>query len=725
MTSGEERRASSERSRLLLELEVIRDLTLATDEPAGLDATLSRSLEKICRATDWDLAQAWLPDAQGVLICRADWHEGGPATSFADVSRKLSLPPGKGLPGTVWMGGRASWISPISAADDFLRRSAADAAGLRAGMAVLVVAAGEAAAVLEFFAHRQREEEDWVTGLMVSVASQLGSLIRRKRTEEALRESESRFRSVAETAPDGIVSGDCSGRIVYLNAAAERMFGYAADDVVGAPLTLLMPDGIDTQPSTRASPDGQKRLTNRTLALTGRRADGSHFPLELSLGSWKRFEETFSTGIIRDVSGREQIERENRRLEEQLQDARRLETVGRLAGGIAHDFNNLLAVIINYSALAAEELAPQSEVRQDVEEIQNAAERAAALTQQLLTFSRREPPKPEILSLKPILDAVDDLLRGILGDDIELISSVASDLWPIEVNGDELEGMLLNFAVNASDAMPNGGVLRFGTENLALDAAQAARLPGALSPGRYILLAVSDTGCGMSKEVLARAFDPFFTTKSPGDGTGLGLAIVHGVVSAAGGAVDIDSAPGEGTTVSVYLPAAAMGGTEKRDGTVARARGRTVLLVEDEEPMRALVARVLSRAGYRVLEMTGPEEAVRELERLEEPVDLLLTDLVMPGISGAELANRLVERQPGLNVLLMSGYADDVLAAHALPADGPPLLCKPFSPDELLSSVAGALAATRDVHVTRRSASTPAATSQQTEPAAPAFTGLE
>ena len=283
------------------------------------------------------------------------------------------------------------------------------------------------------------------------------------------------------------------------------------------------------------------------------------------------------------------------------------------------------------------------------------------------------------------------LLRRALGDDVALATDLAADLWPVVADRGQIERVVLNLAVNARDAMHDGGCLSIATSNVVIDAAQAARLPEEIAPGRYVRLSVSDTGCGMEEEVSERAFEPFFTTKGPSGGAGLGLATVYGVVMQAGGRVELESAPGAGTTVNLYLPA-----TESREGRREpqpsdEPDGETILVVDDEDAVRALLARILSRGGYRVVEAPGPEEAIQEFERRSTPLDLLLTDVVMPKMSGGELAGTMSSLQPGLRVAFMSGYTDDVVVRHGSGDRKPLLLKKPFTPEGLLNFVARGL----------------------------------
>jgi signal transduction histidine kinase len=385
---------------------------------------------------------------------------------------------------------------------------------------------------------------------------------------------------------------------------------------------------------------------------------------------------------------------EKERLQLQLQQSRRLESLGQLAGGIAHDFNNLLAVILGYASFIERRAEPGSDDERDVGEVRKAGERATRLTHQLLAFARRETVRPKVLDLTGVVLEMELLLRRTLGEHVRLETALAADLWPIMADYGQLEQVLVNLAVNARDAMPGGGTLTLDTENVAADAAYVALRTG-LAPGRYVRLRVSDTGVGMEPEVAARAFDPFFTTKPKGQGTGLGLATIYGIVTEAGGHVQIYSEPGLGTTFTVLLPATDAAPPSHREPgrEPPRGAGETILVVEDEAAMLEVTRRLLDGGGYRVLTAGGGEEALRVGRDHQGEIDLLLTDVVMPGMLGKEVAMRVGELRPGIGVLYMSGYAQSVIGPMGDLANGHAIVDKPFTEAALLVRVAEALSA--------------------------------
>ncbi len=523
-----------------------------------------------------------------------------------------------------------------------------------------------------------------------------------------------RFQQFADSVPDAFVAVGPSGDIVLVNAQTETLFGYARDELVGRPIEELVPDrlrgahvghrdGYFARPSTRPMGAG--------LDLFGRRRDGSEFPAEISLSTVDLGEGPLAIAAIRDVTERVQaererldlenelearrrgeLERERAELEEQVNQLRRLESIGQLAGGIAHDFNNVLGVILNYAQFVAEDIGEDSPAYADVEEIRRAAERAAALTRQLLIFSRREVVHTQILDLNEVITDLEKLLGRALGEHIRLEKQLEGELWPIEADPGQVEQVLVNLAVNARDAMPSGGRLRIETGNVDLSEERAG-MHTVARPGPHVALSVSDDGAGMDPDVAERAFEPFFTTKPKGEGTGLGLSTVYGIVSEAGGAINLYSEPGMGTTVRVHLPA-----TERAPGTVKTRRaapetgqGERVLLVEDEDPVRRLTERILAANGYEVVSAPSGAAALERLSDGDGPFDLLLTDVVMPGILGPELADEATALRPELHVLFMSGYVHQMIERLESDREGFAFVEKPFGADDLLLGVRRAL----------------------------------
>ena len=398
---------------------------------------------------------------------------------------------------------------------------------------------------------------------------------------------------------------------------------------------------------------------------------------------------------FRDVSEVKRAEEALRRSEEQFRHVQKMEAIGRLAGGVAHDFNNLLTIISGYSdLLLTNTLGPKDPAREGVDEIRKAAERAASLTRQLLAFSRREVLAPRILNLNGIIGDMEKMLRRLIGADVRLAMNLAGDLGPIEADPGQIEQVLLNLAVNARDAMPQGGNLVLETANVLLDESYT-RLHTEVHPGSYVVLDVTDSGCGMDKDTQARIFEPFFTTKGPGKGTGLGLATVYGIVKQARGSIDVASEVGRGTSFKIYLPRVDESPilAPSSAATLPKIKGgkETLLIVEDDAAVRALTRSVLSAQSYGVIEAVDADDALRWVAENDRPIDLLLTDVVMPGMSGRVLAEHMELLRPGIKVMYMSGYTDDAVVRNGLIQEEIAFLQKPFSPETLARKVRAVL----------------------------------
>ena len=504
----------------------------------------------------------------------------------------------------------------------------------------------------------------------------------RKRMEQQLREREEYFRSLIEQAMDIIAVLDAEGTIRYASPSVSPLLGYAPEELVGRRMLDLV--HADDIPATlRVFAEGVATgKGGRLLELRFLHKDGTYRILE-AIGRYL-LNDPLVRGVV--INARDVTER--RSLERQLLQAQKMEAVGRLAGGIAHDFNNVLTAILGYVGLLLDGLPTLSPLRPDLKEIRKAAERAAGLTRQLLAFSRKQVLEMRVLDLNELVADVDKLLRRLLGEDIDVLTKLDQTLGAVRADAGQLEQVVVNLAVNSRDAMPEGGKLTIETRNAELDDSYA-REHVPVQPGRYVMLALSDTGVGMSAETISHVFEPFFTTKEAGKGTGLGLATVYGIVKQSGGYVWCYSEPGHGTTFKVYLPRvdAAVDRLPVRAAARPTHGSETVLLVEDDAGLRALTRRVLERYGYTVLEAATADAASSLARDHAGPIHLLLTDVVLPGAGGRALADELLARRADLKVLFMSGYTEDAILHRGVLAPNTAFIHKPFSADGLTTKL--------------------------------------
>lgn len=652
-----------------------------------------------------------------------------------------------------------------------------------------------------------------IAGIIVLFAGIFWSY-RKKQTFQFLKDSEERYRAITEHSPDAIITADSKGVIVFANDSAIRVFGYSKDELIGNPITILMPEHlrkIHIAGFERFLKTGKAQLIGKTYEITGRRKDGTEFPAELFLSIWTVKGKVFFTGMIRDISRRKEIEErlieserrfrsvienapnpifiycddgsivfvnrrfteitgysheiikafkdfaerafpdsgyrdrvikryekifdsdspviegedvnitcsdgtvriwnmqsspigiwcerrtvmfvardvtDHRRIEEQLRQTQKMEVIGRFTGGIAHDFNNYLTAITGFSQLALLQLGDHP-ARDSIENVLKAAERAAVLTTQLLAFSRRQVLRPEVVNLNDIITDMAKMIRRIIGEDIELRLVLDPMAWNIKVDVGQIEQVIMNLVSNARDAMPEGGALTITTANCLLDEEYASR-HAAVIPGEYVMMAIEDTGVGMSEEVKARIFEPFFTTKELGKGTGLGLAMVYGIVKQSGGNIWVYSEPGEGTTFKIYLP-------RTQDERVIRKVSErmeglpggkeSILIVEDNKEVRDFISRVLRELGYNTYEASDGVEALGILKDKGKDIDLVLTDVMMPNLRGDRLAERIREAYPKIKVLFMSGYADNIITNRGILKEGINYLQKPLTAMTLAQTV--------------------------------------
>jgi two-component system cell cycle sensor histidine kinase/response regulator CckA len=527
----------------------------------------------------------------------------------------------------------------------------------------------------------------WVRGYSVKDAQ--GAITRHvgiceditERKEHEL--SRSKLAAIVESSEDAIVSMSLDGIAFTWNHGAERLYGFTAQEVIGHSISILIPP--DGQPKYHAIMERMKRKERISNYETVRqRKDGSRIEVSVSITPIviSSGEIVGSSQISRDITRINQLERQN-------QQAQKMEAIGTLAGGVAHDFNNMLTIIISYCDLLLDGLAPDDPSRCMLDEIRIAGERAAMLTRQLLAFSRQQILEAKVLDLNHIVNDTEKMLRRLIGEDIIVSLVLDPALRPVKADAGQIQQVLMNLAANARDAMPEGGRFTIETQNVTLDEAYCQSYDD-LQPGEYSLLAATDNGTGMDEKTKARIFEPFFTTKEVGKGTGLGLPMVFGIAKQSGGHVEVYTELGQGSTFKVYLPQVKqpVKSQTSQPGRSAAPKGcETLLLAEDEETVRVLARRILQSCGYKVLEAANGQEAIRLAESHEGAIDLLVSDVVMPHLSGRKLAEQMVKLRPGVKVLFVSGYTDDAVIRHGVLEADFAFLQKPFTSASLLQKV--------------------------------------
>ena len=541
--------------------------------------------------------------------------------------------------------------------------------------------------------HKIRQLEAARTDLVVSMEDKNREIAQRHLAEEALRRSEEQLGLIWNASMDGMLLTDREGIILRANPALARIFAKPLDNLPGQLFTCCYGDESES-----ILAGYRERVESRSVEAHSemelRRWDGEQIWVEASNATVELPAGPVVFSVLRDVTQRKRSEQERAALEGQLRQAQKLESVGRLAGGIAHDFNNLLTVINGYSELVLEQLHTGDPLREDVEEIRRAGVHATGLTQRLLAFSRKQALQPQVLDLNRVIGETRPMLTRLVGEDVELLVQLHREATVIYADPHQLEQVLMNLVVNSRDAMPRGGKLRIET-SVAEFGNEMQPHPG-VHGGRYVVLAVSDSGEGMTEQTRQHIFEPFFTTKEVGKGTGLGLSMVQGIVAQSGGFIEVDSEPGHGATFKVYLPAVEHVPSDSPSPVIATVlRGKeAVLVVEDQPEVRKYVAAALRAYGYRVMQAVDADDALLRCEREQGCFDLLLTDVVMPNGNGKELADRVRERWSGIRVLFMSGYADDATLRYGLPAQSANFIQKPFSPEQLAIKVRATLETT-------------------------------
>ncbi|MBI4867104.1 MAG: response regulator [Candidatus Wallbacteria bacterium] len=673
----------TDRQRAETRLRVGYQVSAILAEASSSEAACPSVLDVLTRELEWDVAVCWLQDERGLLRCH-DLHLGPVAggTAFAARTRELSFGPGEGLPGRVMESGQPLWVTDARQEEWYLRRTEAALAGFRTTVAVPLKTGERTRGVLELVGSQVRGVDVQLLEALTSIGLQLGQFMERQAQNEAIRASEERIRLLMDSTREAIYGVDLEGRCTFANKALTYLLGLgSAASLIGRHMHELL---------QRHHPDGEEFPTHQCRLMAHLRRgelfeddtgqvvlpDGRRIPTEVRASPvFRKGELVGGVVSIVDRTARDKMEVE-------LRQAQKMRAFGQLAGGVAHDFNNLLTVIGGHANLLAEEVPPDSPQRRDVDAICRTVDRAAALTRQLLAFSRKQPIQPKVIDLNVAVREMSQMLHRLIGDNIRLVTVCDAEPRPVMVDPGQLDQVLLNLSVNARDAMPQGGRL-------------SIRVGGGPGGAAECTLSVEDTGCGIAPELLPLIFEPFFTTKAEGCGTGLGLATVHAIVERAGGTMTVESTPGIGTRFLVSFPMAEAPNAESAGALTAPAKvsrvGATVLVVDDEEAVRQIVSRVLHRRGYRVLEASGGEEAVRLFQGQHGNVDLVIADVVMPGMPTEQFARELLEIRPSVRILYMSGYAGGDLDRHGVVPGRHPFVHKPFLPEELASCVESAM----------------------------------
>ena len=533
--------------------------------------------------------------------------------------------------------------------------------------------------------HPWRDSGGGVGGIVIFTEN----ISERKRAETALRESEERFRSLIEGAPEAVFV-QCAGTFQYVNQAMVNLVGAVqTEDILGQPfIGRILPEYHDVI-QERIQAQCETGIAALPMEQDYLRLDGTRVPVETTAVAIRFQGQDGHLVFVRNITGRREAERERTNLEAQLRQAQKMESVGRLAGGVAHDFNNLLMSIMGNTELCRDALGSENPACTHLDEIMDAAERSAGITRQLLAFASKQTIVPVLFELNEHVEATLKLLHRLVGEDVELVWRPQARDSRVKMDPSQVDQILANLAVNARDAIAGVGKLIVETGNTFFDAAYCAEHEGT-TPGAYVMLAVSDSGCGMDCETMAHIFEPFFTTKPAGKGTGLGLATIYGIVKQNEGYVNVCSEPGKGTTFRIYFPHHAKGSGEAKDvGGPRELPGgtETIMLVEDEKSVRSTTGLLLQALGYNVLTAKAPDDALRQSAGYRGVIHLLITDVVMPGMNGIDLATKLSEMQPGLACLYVSGYTADVIAHHGILDKGKHFLAKPFTRDALANKV--------------------------------------
>ncbi len=663
-------------------IELLHNASLMASQAPSVEAALEAGVKQVCAFTGWPVGHVYQREGDR-LEPMLTWHfsDAKRFAPFRRLTEETCFQSGEGLPGWVLASGEPAWIAVKSMGLDLPRGEVAMQVGLEGAAAFPIFVLDEVAYIFEFFFPKSCRADENILQVMTYIGRQFGNAIERRNTLDQLyRQSEA-----LEQSLDGIVITDLDGKIEFANSAFAEMHGYRISELMGRSAAMLhAAEHLESEVVP---------FIERTLEeggdfeeLTHLHKDGTLFRTRVSSSLLRdhRFVPVGIVRIVHDIS-------EEVQLEAQLRQAQKMESVGRLAGGVAHDFNTILGAILGNCEILEGMVAAHPDWRGPVEQIHKSAERGAGLTRRLLTFSRDQVLDPQVVDLNDLLDEMLPMLRSLITEDIELSCQLATDLGRVKADVSSLQQILMNLLVNASDAMPSSGDILIETVNVVLSEEERRDNLAELSLGDYVTLSVKDSGCGMDAQTLQQIFDPFYSTKEIGKGTGLGLSMVYGIAKQHKGCVTVESVLGTGSKFSVYLPVVE---EEVREAAAAVPRpvadlhgSETILLVEDDDTFRHVMKRFLKRYGYKVFDAACPADALEINAGSPTPVRLLVTDVLMPGMNGAELARKLSESNSEIRIIFMSGYSEDVLDNRAGVSGGENFLRKPFESEELIQMV--------------------------------------
>jgi PAS domain S-box-containing protein len=635
---------------------ILLAVSQALAESSNLRDAAQRVLSAVCTRLKWVLGSVWAVDRRGnVLRCLEMWQSPElEASEWKTKTRAITFEPGIGLPGRVWRDGQPIWIADVRKDKNFARGSMAAEVGIRAAFAFPILSGEHMLGVIEVFSERFREPDKDLLQLVTAISSPFGQFIERKQADEALKEAEDRVGHVVSSIPSVLytLSGaDASSlRLTWISRNVQEMMGYEAGEVYEP--------GWWDEHVHREDLDRVQNAIQSQLFVQGNLAEEYRFLHHDGKYRWIRSEMRLlrgDAGLPLEVVGTWSDITDRKKLDDQFPQVQKMEAVGQSALGLAHDFNNLLTVITGYSEIALASIPVGDPLRELIEHVQKAGRRAASLTRQLLEFSRKQVLVPRVLDLSTLLKDIEKMLSLLVGEEIDLQIISAGPLWRVKMDAGQMEQVIMNLVVNASDAMLQGGKLTIETANVEFDETYHNVRPHML-PGQYVMLAVSDNGCGMEPATKARIFEPFFTTKGPEKGTGLGLATVWGIVKQSGGHFEVYSEVGVGTTIKIFLPRTAQAPeTESEPDLSAPVGGaETILLIENDEGVRSLVQKLLKSYGYTVLEAANKTEALVLAQHHEGTIHLIVSDIVMPNMSGHQLAKSFGLLRPEMKIRLLS-----------------------------------------------------------------------